>query len=60
MATLQTIVDTIEKRHDVARLVWVMDRGHGDCFRTSADNIAWLKQADRRNLIGANKQELKR
>ena len=60
MATLETIVDTIEKRHDVARLLWVMDRGHGGCFRTSADNIAWLEQADRHNLIGANKQELKR
>ena len=53
--TLQTIVATMEARHGMLGRVWITDRG-----MASADNLAWLRQAGRRYIIGAPKSELKK
>jgi transposase len=53
--TLQTIVATMEARHGVVGRVWIADRG-----MASAANLAWLRQTDRRYIIGAPKSELKK
>src|SRR5436305_1324528 len=53
--TLQTIVNTMEARHGVVGRVWIADRG-----MASAANLAWLRQTDRRYIIGAPKSELKK
>jgi len=53
--TLQTIVATMEARHGMLGRVWISDRG-----MASADNLAWLRQTDRRYTIGASKSELKK
>ena len=53
--TLQTMVTTMEARHGVLGRVWIADRG-----MASADNLAWLRQTDRRYIIGAPKSELKK
>ena len=53
--TLQTIVTTMEARHGMLGRVWISDRG-----MASAENLAWLRQTDRRYIIGAPKSELKK
>jgi len=53
--TLQTIVATVEARHDMLGRVWISDRG-----MASADNLAWLRSTGRRYIIGAPKSELKK
>jgi transposase len=55
VTTVEEIVDTMEGRYGKAERVWVMDRG-----MSSASNIHWLQRTERRYLIGANKQELKK
>ena len=53
--TLQTIVATMEARHGMLGRVWITDRG-----MASAENLAWLRGAGRRYIIGAPKSELKK
>jgi transposase len=55
VTTVEEIVEAMEGRYGVAQRVWVMDRG-----MTSAENIEWLQQTERRYLIGTPKSELKR
>ncbi len=55
VTTVEEIVDTMEGRYGKAERVWVMDRG-----MSSASNIHWLQRTERRYLIGASKQELKK
>jgi len=55
VTTVEEIVEAMEGRYGIAQRVWVMDRG-----MTSAENIEWLQQTDRRYLIGTPKSELKR
>jgi transposase len=53
--TVEEIVEKMESRYGKAQRVWVMDRG-----MVSAENIAWLKQGERRYLIGTPRSELRR
>lgn len=53
--TLQTIVATMEARHGAVGRVWIADRG-----MASAANLAWLRESQRRYIIGAPKAELKK
>lgn len=53
--TLQTIVTTMEARHGAVGRVWIADRG-----MASAANLAWLRDTQRRYIIGAPKSELKK
>ena len=53
--TVQTIVTTMEARHGAVGRVWIADRG-----MASAANLAWLRQTNRRYIIGAPKAELKK
>jgi transposase len=55
VSTVEQVVDTMEARYGKAARVWVMDRG-----MSSASNIHWLQRTERRYLIGASKQELKK
>ena len=55
VTTVETIVTTMEKRFGEADRVWVMDRG-----MVSEKNIAWLRDAGRKYLIGASKSDLRR
>jgi len=54
VSTLKEIVLKMEARYGVADRIWVMDRG-----MISEDNLAFLKQNDRRYIIGTPKSELK-
>ena len=53
--TLQTIVTTMEARHGAIGRVWIADRG-----LSSRENLAWLRETERRYIIGAPKSELKK
>jgi hypothetical protein len=53
--TLQTIVATMEARHGMLGRVWITDRG-----MASTENLTWLRQTNRRYIIGAPKSELKK
>jgi len=55
VTTVEEIVEAMEARYGIASRVWVMDRG-----MSSAENIAWLQQTQRRYLIGSPKGELRR
>ncbi len=55
VTTVEEIVSTMERRYGQAQRVWVMDRG-----MTSAQTVAWLNGSQRRYLIGANKNEVKK
>ena len=55
VTTVEEIVGTMEARFGLAKRIWVMDRG-----MTSAANIRWLQQTDRRYLIGTPKSDLKK
>jgi len=55
VTTVEEIVGTMEARYGRAHRVWVMDRG-----MTSAETVAWLRHSQRRYLIGANRNDLKK
>jgi transposase len=55
VTTVEEIVGTMEARYGQANRVWVMDRG-----MTSAQNVAWLQETQRRYLIGTPKSELRK
>lgn len=55
VTTVKEIVVLMEKRYGKANRVWVMDRG-----MMSEANLAFLKQEDRRYIIGASRASLKR
>src|SRR3990172_3898116 len=55
VTTVQEIVGTMEARYGQAQRIWVMDRG-----MTSAANLAWLRQTERRYLVGTPKSELRK
>ena len=55
VTTVEEIVGTMEARYGRAHRVWVMDRG-----MTSAETVAWLQHSQRRYLIGANRNDLKK
>jgi transposase len=53
--TLQEIVETMERRYGKARRIWVMDRG-----MVSEENLEFLKEGQRRYIVGTPKGQLKR
>ena len=55
VTTVEEIVGTMEARYGRADRIWVMDRG-----MISDSNIAFLKQNDRRYIVGTPKSMLKR
>jgi transposase len=55
VTTVEEIVGTMEARYGRAHRIWVMDRG-----MTSAETVAWLQDGQRRYLIGANRNDLKK
>ena len=55
VTTVEEIVGTMEARYGRAHRVWVMDRG-----MVSAETVAWLRHSQRRYLIGANRNDLKK
>ena len=54
VTTVEEIVETMEERYGKAQRVWVMDRG-----MSSEDNLQWLRDGDRKYLIGAPRSELR-
>jgi transposase len=52
--TVKEIVEKMEQRYGVADRIWVMDRG-----MVSADNVVFLRQGNRRYIIGTPKSTLK-
>lgn len=55
VTTVEEIVETMETRYGKADRIWAMDRG-----MTSAENIAWLQQGERKYVIGTPKSELRK
>jgi len=55
VTTVEHIVETMEKRYGKSDRIWVMDRG-----MVSEENIEFLKEEDRRYIIGATKSQLKK
>jgi hypothetical protein len=55
VTTVEEIVETMEARYGLAQRIWVMDRG-----MTSEDNVAWLRESGRRDLVGTPKSELRK
>jgi Transposase DDE domain len=55
VTTVEEIVETMETRYGVAQRIWVMDRG-----MTSEENLEWLRQTQRRYLVGTPKRELRK
>jgi transposase len=55
VTTVETIVETMEKRYGKSDRIWVMDRG-----MTSEDNLEFLRQENRRYIIGTSKSTLKK
>jgi transposase len=55
VTTVEQIVTTMEGRYGKSDRIWVMDRG-----MTSADNIEFLKQENRRYIIGTPKSMVKK
>jgi transposase len=54
VTTVEEIVEAIEERFGKADRVWVMDRG-----MASEENLEWLREGERRYLIGTSKSELR-
>jgi transposase len=52
--TVETIVEAVEKQHGKADRIWVMDRG-----MVSEANLAFLRQGERRYIIGTPKSQLR-
>ena len=55
VTTVEEIVTTMEGRYGKSDRIWVMDRG-----MASADNLEFLKQENRRYIIGTPKSMLKK
>ena len=55
VTTLQEVVTTMEQRYGKAERVWVMDRG-----MVSAANIEFLKQNDRKYIVGTPRSMLRK
>ena len=55
VTTVKGIVEMMEKRYGKSDRIWVMDRG-----MTSEDNLEFLRQENRRYIIGTNKALLKK
>lgn len=55
VTTVQQIVGKIESTYGKSNRIWVMDRG-----MTSEDNLEFLRQENRRYIIGTNKSLLKK
>ena len=55
VTTVKEIVGTMEIRYGQAQRIWVMDRG-----MTSAANLTWLRQTERRYVVGTPKSELRK
>jgi len=55
VTTVKGIVEMMEKRYGKSDRIWVMDRG-----MTSEDNLKFLRQENRRYIIGTNKALLKK
>jgi transposase len=52
--TLQEMVETMESRYGKANRIWVLDRG-----MVSEENIEFLKEGERRYIVGTPKTQLK-
>src|SRR5499427_4785012 len=55
VTTLEEIVEQIERRYGKANRIWVLDRG-----MVSEENVRFLKQEQRRYIVGTAKAMLKR
>jgi transposase len=55
VTTVEEMVEAIEAKHGRAQRIWVMDRG-----MTSEANLAFLREGDRRYVVGTPRAELKR
>jgi transposase len=55
VTTVEHIVETMEKRYGKSDRIWVMDRG-----MVSEDNIAFLREGNRRYIVGTPKSMLKK
>lgn len=55
VTTVQNIVETMEKRYGTSDRIWVMDRG-----MVSEDNLQFLREGQRRYIIGTPKSMLKK
>lgn len=55
VTTVEQIVKTMEKRYGKSDRIWVMDRG-----MVSEDNMAFLKEDNRRYILGTTKSHLKK
>jgi len=55
MTTLREMVETMERRYGQADRIWVVDRG-----MASEANLAFLREGDRRYIVGTPKSQLKR
>jgi transposase len=54
-STLEEMIEHIEKLHGRAQRIWVLDRG-----MVSEENVEFLKQGQRRYIVGTPKSMLKR
>jgi len=54
VTTVEHIVETMEARYGKAERVWVMDRG-----MVSEENLEWLREGDRKYLVGTPRSELR-
>jgi hypothetical protein len=55
VTTVEHIVEPLEKRYGKSDRIWVMDRG-----MVSEDNIAFLREGNRRYIVGTPKSMLKK
>jgi transposase len=55
VTTVEQIVEAMEERYGKAGRVWVMDRG-----MVSEANLEWLREGQRRYLVGTPKSELRK
>ena len=55
VTTMQEIVETMEARYGRSNRIWVMDRG-----MVSEENLDFLKEGDRRYIVGTPKNMLKK
>lgn len=55
VATVEEIVEAMERRYGKAHRVWVMDRG-----MVSQENLEWLQASKRRYVIGTPRSEVRR
>jgi transposase len=54
VTTVEDVVEAMEARYGKASRIWVMDRG-----MTSEDNLEWLREGDRKYLVGTPKSQLR-